>query len=265
MRLFCTKKDREAESAPKEKKRSGWDIINLLIAGILFCGCFFYIAVFEIEIYLLPACIVSNAILAFLHTLYREKKIPKLPVIIFRAIAVLSVILVIAAPYILFSFEYSKPMYPVKKYLYRGWQDCEYLPAALPEKCEDYRFITQGHAIAQDYHASSYLAFYTDKATLSEYEEYFSALGYALNDKQHIVGEDLDEYIDDLKAKGYDDQKIEYSIAADIYGIQGHVWQRIGKSYFGGIKDPKVYTSHYTSHYKGIVLDYETGLVIIWT
>lgn len=261
MRLFCTKKDREAQSAPKEKKRSVWDILNLLLAGILFCGCFFYIAVFEIEIFLAPACIVSNAILALLHGLYTKKKIPKLPVIIFRVIAVISLILVIAAPYILFSFEYSKPMYPVKKYLYRSSQSYEYLPAALPEKCEDYRFITQGQAIAQDYHASSYLAFYTDKATLSEYEEYFSALGYALYDKPYIVGEDMDEYIDDLKAKGYDDQKIEYSIAADIYGIQGHVWQRIGKSYFGGIKDPKVYTSHY----KGVVLDYETGLVIIWT
>lgn len=261
MKLFCTKKDPEAESAPKEKKRSVWDILNLLIAGVLFFGCFFYIAVFEIEIYLLPACFVSNAILGILHILHREKKLPKLPVIIFRVIAVLSLIPVIAAPYILFSFEYSKPMYPVKKYLYRSSQSYEYLPAALPEKCEDYRFITQGQAIAQDYHASSYLAFYTDKATLSEYEDYFSALGYELFDKPKIFVEDMDEYIDDLKASGYDDQEIEYSIASQIYCIPGHVWQKIGKSFSGGIKDPKVCTSHY----KGIVLDYETGLVIIWT
>ena len=50
------------------------------------------------------------------------------------------------------------------------------LPKHLPDVCNDYKFKTQLGGIGQDYHPSLYLMFYTDKATMEQYEKDFDAL-----------------------------------------------------------------------------------------
>ena len=141
-------------------------------------------------------------------------------------------------------------LYPLKRFLYTygvyGDESGIYealLPEQLPDACTGYRFRTQGSLIAQDYHASSYLTFYTDAATLDTYAAYYDSM-----DCERIqydpVGETDEEQFPHLSwfcgQMQLDQTMPEHSEQMTLY------W----------------FDSYYP---KGVLLDYDTGLVAVLT
>lgn len=141
-------------------------------------------------------------------------------------------------------------LYPLKRFLYTygvyGDRSGIYealLPEQLPDACTGYRFRTQGSLIAQDYHASSYLTFYTDVATLDTYAAYYDSM-----DCERIqyapAGETDEEQFPHLSwfcgQMQLDLSLPEHSEQMTLY------W----------------FDSYYP---KGVLLDYDTGLVAVLT
>lgn len=117
------------------------------------------------------------------------------------------------------------------------------LPEQLPDACTGYRFRTQGSLIAQDYHASSYLTFYTDAATLDTYAAYYDSM---------------------------DCERIQYAPAGETDEKQfPHLsWfcrqMRLDQTMPEHSEQMTLYW--FDSYYpKGVLLDYDTGLVAVLT
>ncbi|WP_139199792.1 hypothetical protein [Ruminococcus albus] len=97
------------------------------------------------------------------------------------------------------------------------------LPEKLPDKCEDYSFVTKGSILAQDYHASSCLMFRTDEETIKYYAEYYSLLC----DEIRVENDDSEEKIKGLdsflkQARISDESRRGEFDNAELYWIDGH-------------------------------------------
>ncbi|MDE7121726.1 MAG: hypothetical protein K2O42_06160, partial [Oscillospiraceae bacterium] len=113
-------------------------------------------------------------------------------------------------------------------------------PEKLPEVCEDYRIITQGSVLAQDYHAGIYLTFRTDDATIQAYQDRIESLD---SEKKFLDHSDPDFE----KIFGYSDY------ACQILGLEQD------------FSDSLVYLLHKSYYYsQGCILDEQTGTVIFW-
>lgn len=131
---------------------------------------------------------------------------------------------------VLLSFDHTKCMYNIKRldYTYGVFgKNAEYykklLPEKLPDKCEDYSFVTKGSILAQDYHASSCLMFRTDEETIKYYAEYYSLLC----DEIRVENDDSEEKIKGLdsflkQARISDESRRGEFDNAELYWIDGH-------------------------------------------
>lgn len=142
-------------------------------------------------------------------------------------------------------------LYSAKRFLYTygvyGADGCGYyqalLPERLPDPCTGYRFRTKGSLIAQDYHASSFLIFYTDAAALDAYAAYYGSM--------------------DCERIQYDPEgKTEEEQFPNLSWFCGQM--RLDQS---AAADPEHMVLYwFDDHYpKGVLLDHETGLVAILT
>ena len=112
--------------------------------------------------------------------------------------------------------------------------------------------------IAQDYHPSAYLMFYTDSDTLAEYEEFFNELpncekSYETESRTLSVGE-KGKYLN-----------ITY-ILPKAFPSHAFTWlDDMHKDIILDMRNTVVYSKTDTYYSRGCLLDYDSGLVVFWT
>lgn len=235
------------------KKRSPWRIANaivLLLHLVLPVWLFAWMYTPVISGILLPVMMICGLLPGVCSKLVKEFQKGKWLLVASRVLAVFAIAAFYTPLVVLRSAKEVQLLYPLKRFLYTygvygdgsGMYEAM-LPEQLPDACTGYRFRTQGSLIAQDYHASSYLTFYTDVATLEAYAAYYDSM-----DCERIqydpVGETDEEQFPHLSwfcgQMQLDQNLPEHSEQMTLY------WFDI----------------YYP---KGVLLDYDTGLVAVLT
>lgn len=232
----------------KSEHRIAYATINaiiLILSILLPFWIFAWMACYAIAGKCLLAALISNILLVIVYKFGAGKKI----LIPCRALAVVCTLSVYLPTILLSGFSQTKIFYPIKKYLYTqgvysGYSD-DLLPEKLPSTCEDYLFITQEGAVAQDYHASSYLVFHTDTETLKAYETKVRGLGSM---------QCSENYHDEETAE------TQYSVP-----VPRDVYDRLLPEHMDNLDYAVTYTYSTYSYSRGCMLNYESGLVIFWT
>ncbi|WP_139199794.1 hypothetical protein [Ruminococcus albus] len=158
-----------------------------------------------------------------------KKKLIKLNVCLLLWIAVLHI-----PGMVLFYFNDTKSMYNIKKadYVY-GVQGIneknkkitkKLLPEKLPEKCENYSYMTEG--VLTPYHATSCLVFRTDDETIEDYAEHYGVLCDEVRVKNEDNGEKktvFDEFLHKAEIMSdLDESRLAEFDNAEFYRIDGH-------------------------------------------
>lgn len=236
------------------EKETVWAGINSLIfCLLLFGGMIFLGYTYGITSALFDIGLPVNIALGLLYKLHIKYGHFRKIVIVLRIIAIIICMLSILAPIILMSFRHTEFMYPIKRFCY-GYGvyserfNNDILPENLPEKCDDYLFITRGSMVAQDYHADAYLIFHTDKKTLQEYDNHFKYVDDAERYIAHMP--DKEEYDDYLWLECPEE-------------FPKYVFQRLEPEHIHNFEKAVIYTipSYYS---KGCMLDYDSGLAVFW-
>lgn len=227
--------------------------LNVLIGFFLFLGSIVGVITIGISIVLFFIGIIVNLVLAFVYGNYKKNGRCRKAVITLRAISISIIMLAMLAPMIMMKFQNNKFIYPVKRFCYNYGNYSivknNILPSGLPEKCDDYLFITMGSFPAQDYHPSAYLVFHTDSGTISEYENYFESLENSERKVTHMP--DKEDYYDD-------DSRLKCPKE-----LPQHVFNRLKPQHIHDFKNSIIYTV--PSYYgKGCMLDYKSGLAVFW-
>lgn len=227
--------------------------LNILIGFFLFWVSIYGVITFGISIVLFFIGIIVNLVLALSYGIYKNHNRCRTAVIVLRAVSITILVLAVLAPMIMMKFQNNKFIYPVKRFCYNygnySMVKNNILPSGLPEKCDDYLFITQGSFPAQDYHPSAYLIFHTDSETLSEYENHFDSLYNAERKVTHMPDK-----------KDYDDDDSRLKCPKEL---PQHVFYRLEPEHIHNFEDSIIYTVH--SYYgKGCMLDYKSGLAVFW-
>jgi hypothetical protein len=131
------------------------------------------------------------------------------------------------------------------------------MPAALPAKHDDYYFRTEPAAIAQDYCPFAYLAFHTDKATLRTYEQ-------NLTGNPHLERRENPKYSEeDLERLSLNEDAVNAGY------LPLFVYHYVKEK--GGICDDLTHAVIYQGDNRGTwhcgsgaLINYETGLLIVW-
>ena len=229
------------------KKRSVYYWIN----GLLFfsCGGFaLYLPMMTnaISFPFVPVLIIWNLVLGAIYRKVRQADRGWKPFRVFQILTILVTAIFFMIPLSMFWFKDSKSMYSYKKYLYAKGvygdpAHCDpFLPEKLPETCRMYQIITQGSALAQDYHAGIYLTFRTDHATIQAYQDRIESLDSA---KKFVDCSDPEF-----------EKMLDYSdYACQILDVEQDLSHSL------------VYVLHTSYYYsQGCLLDEQTGTVIFW-
>ncbi len=234
-----------------------WVILNVLV--ILYSipiGGMMMIYACGITFPMLLPLSALHLVLVWLYRRYREKQKGKNALYIIRTITALFSLVFFLIPYSLCLFKDAPSAYPLKREVYYyGACSSDYchtlLPKSLPEICTDYKCITQGQMVAQDYHPSLYLMFRTTPEVLEQYTAKAEALGLK---KTEVPDAET------VRDSYFEEYQIEY--LPEYPGeLPGHVLTRLKPedSLYSSVK----YTS--SDYYdKGMIVQYETGLVIFW-
>lgn len=230
-----------------EKKKSGWQIVNSIILALhlvfpVWLMAWMYTS--AISGVLLIIAVVSALALGVVYKEVQRKQKGKKLLIAARVIAIGACVVYYLPMVVLMNFVETKWMYPLKRLDYTfgvyGGNAAYYqrlLPGTLPKVCEDYSFRTQGSMIAQDYHPSSYLMFHTDTVTLDEYAAYYETL-----DCSRIVNSE------------YTEGKFSWFCGQ----------MRMEKYFQDDLSNAVLYW--FGDYYpKGVLLNYDTGLVAVLT
>lgn len=247
--------DPEAYPEEKPKKQVTWRAVNLFVVllHILFpIGFFAGLYTLDISWILFLVALFANLILGAVSLSVRQQGTSRKLLHILRVIAIGSVVLYYVPFAAAVGFQETRWMYPVKRFVYAhgisGYGAV--LPKTLPKTCEGYFFRTEGQMIAQDYHPSAYLAFYTDPAELDGLAAAFGG--------ERIVTKTLDEMnpeereLQEMREFPNCPEEIPLFVvgrAKPTEDLNGAVIYRLHDSYYS----------------KGLVLDYDSGYVCYWT
>lgn len=237
------------KDSANEKKNNTWKSINVLITYLtILGGMMFLMYASGITIVLFEIGLPVNILLVLFYKIHKKYGRFGKTVILLRITAIIIFVSGILAPVTLLNFKHTKSMYPVKRFCYNyGVYNIEnFLPSDMPEKCDDYLFITKGSVPAQDYHADAYLIFHTDKNTLKKYEEHFNSVD---NAERHTANMPNQE---------------EYKILLKCpEELPRHVFGQLQPEHIHDFKNAVIYIvpSYYN---KGCMLDYESGLAVFW-
>ena len=167
-----------------------------------------------------------------------------------RAVLFLCIALIYVPTFVLWGVNEFKIMYNIKRYDYIhgvfGFRNqtvkrCKkVLPERLPEKCEDYSFVTRGALDDMYYRHHSCLIFRTDDETIESYAEYYRDL------------------CDEFESK-HIDQKRQKEWLKSFFKRS-----RIDENRREEFKDAEVYTID-TKIPRGVLLDKDSGYVVILT
>lgn len=196
---------------------------------------------------LLLIVIIMQLLLAIVYKCVKALNKGKVILTITRCLAIFSIIIYYIPMLILMNFTDNKSFYEIKRYdyiygVYGGYNNFdEIIPKELPIECNNYSFRTEGSMIAQDYHASSYLMFYTTKEQLDIYKTYYDSLNLTR----------FDNNTEDSESLNY---KKDW-----IYGQM-----RINESSESNSENIIIYWIK-NSYPAAILLNYDTGLVAVVT
>ncbi|MDE6834317.1 MAG: hypothetical protein K2J39_08775 [Ruminococcus sp.] len=237
------------KDSTNEIKDNKWNSINVLIVTLtMFGGIMFLMYTSGITTVLFKIGLPVNIVLVLLYKIHKKYGHLKIPVIVLRIIAIIIFVSGFIAPVILINFNYTKSMYPVKRFCYNyGVHNIgNFLPESMPEKCDDYLFITKGSIPAQDYHADAYLIFHTDKNTLKNYEEHFNSYEKAERHTAHMS----DKENSNLWLKCPEE-------------LPRHVFSQLQSEHIHDFEKAIIYKvpAYYS---KGCMLDYDSGLAVFW-
>ncbi|MDE7121725.1 MAG: hypothetical protein K2O42_06155 [Oscillospiraceae bacterium] len=230
------------------QKKFPWRAVNMLIGTLLFLNGFLFLVTFGFSTKMFVVNVILHIFLVYFYYKWLETGKFRKKVLVLRTFAILVTIIPCIAPFVLMNFSYSRIMYPVKEYLYCSNFDgsyYKYLPKKLPAVCEDYKFVTQGGMIAQDYHASAYLMFHTDTETMQKLEE----------DYKRLDGAKCVEITPITKYAYLPKHPEEFP---------GHVYSRLDDVHIHDFFDAIIYRIPFY-YDKGCILDYDSGLVVYWT
>ena len=201
---------------------------------------------FAISYYLFLITLFSSLLLGVIYKIVVKLQKGSIILYIARVITILCVVSFYIPMILLMNFSHTKQLYKLKRldYAYGVFGDnADYykqlLPDKLPSVCDDYSFRTRGSMVAQDYHASSYLMFHTDTATINLYAEYYSGLGCEVIANNHEDGIN---------------KKVEWFCG--LVRLQDYFQDNLDQSELYWFDD------HYP---KAVLLNRETGLVAILT
>jgi len=243
------------KDSAKETKDNIWNIINYLIVALtMLGGIMFLMYTSGITSVLFDIGLPVNIVLVLFYKIHKKYGRFGKTVILLRITAIIIFISGILAPITLLNFKHTKLMYPVKRFCYNyGVHNIEnFLPESMPEKCDDYLFITKGSMVAQDYHADAYLIFHTDKNTLKKYEEHFNSVDDAERHTAHMPNQEEKQFPD------------EYKILLKCPDeLPRHVFWELQPEHIHDFQNSIIYIvpSYYN---KGCMLDYDSGLAVFW-
>ena len=247
----------DPEAYPEEPPKKGipWRAINaavILPQIVLPVGLAVMIFTVGISWKLFLIALFANLILGAVSMWVRQQGTGRKLLHVMRVIAIGSVVLYYVPSTVGIGFTETRWMYPLKRFVYvhgiSGYG--EVLPEKLPQKCEGYFFRTEVQMIAQDYHPSSYLAFYTDPAELDRLAAEFGG--------RRTVTKTLDEMDDEER------ERLSYLDFPNCpEEIPPFVVGRVhpAEELHGAV----VYVRSDSYYSKGLVLDYDSGYVIYWT
>ena len=246
----------------KPKKLGFW-VANLIIGivSVIF-SCFiglWTLSVVGLFPYFFFVLLVLFILIPVFYRKNRKNGKFRLPMWLTRISFVLISLLYVFLPYIGSNFEHDEYFYIPKKLIYTygvyspNSSIDEMLPKHLPDECNDYKFKTQLGSIAQDYHPSVYLMFYTDKATMEQYEKNFDALSNVTEvsaecEKREFYSLDNTTF---YYPKNFPNHA--FSWLDDVH-----------RKRFVDMPNAKLYIAG-TYYTKGCLLDYDSGLVVYWT
>lgn len=247
--------DSEAYPEEPQKKEIPWRAINaaVILLHIVFpIGLFAGIYTIGSSGILFWIALFANLILGAVSKSAGQQGTRRKLLPIMRVIAIGSIVLFYVPFVIMTGFQHSKWLYPVKRHIYGGY--ARSLPEQLPEICEAYFYLTEGQMIAQDYHASSYLAFYTDTATL---DRYAASFGGERIDTPRV--EEMTE--EEQAARSYSDYpNCPGALPEFVIGRVKPTEELNGAVIF------RRHESNSMAYYgPGLLLDYDSGYVIFWT
>ncbi len=242
-------------------------IVSLYLFSLFFGGMFFILATsgisfplsfFGIIIYVLGCCLFY--VKSQYNYVYRKI------LNICRIVGISMMLIAYVCPVVATKYDTDKVMYPVKRYIYTHGvksSDCSILPKYLYNDASDYYFRTEVSVPAQDYRPYSYLAFHTSEENLKKYEEKIRQNpDYTYNKNVPLDEEEYQEILEK-----YPDEDKWWVNRPEKLPI--HVYQRLYKD--AGITDNLdnsiIYTGHDSStwnSYSGALINYETGLLLVW-
>lgn len=244
-------------------KKSGWWIVNLVI-GIISVPCSCFILLWSLSVaglfpYFFIVLLILFILIPVFSIINRKSGICRIALWTVRIAFVLTAALYAFIPFVGMSFEHIKIFYVPKKLIYTygvyspPYTITEMLPKHLPDECRSYKFKTELGSIAQDYHPSVYLMFYTDKATMEQYEKDFDALSNVTEvsaecEKREFYSLDNTTF---YYPKNFPDHA--FSWLDDVH-----------RKDFVDMPNAKLYIAG-TYYTKGCLLDYDSGLVVYWT
>ena len=256
-----------------EKKVSNYSIFDKvvitlsLLSFVLLGGAFLLILTFGISFPLFTFGIAVYILgCNFLYIRSRYNFVYKRILNAIRIIGIAMILIAYGCPLICINFEGSSIMYPVKKFIYtHGVKSCSdgILPVFLYGDISDYYFRTEGSFPAQDYTPFAYLAFHTSEENLKKYEEklrenpdYEYSKNVSLNEEEYQA--ELEKYEEKYKWEAGCPQKMPQHVYQRLYESAG-ITDNLDNSVLYVVKNTKASKS-----YKGALINYETGLIVIW-
>ena len=249
-------------------KRSGWLIVNIIIAVISVCLSL-YLFVWTLSVcglfpYFFIVLLVLFILIPVFYRIHRKNGKCLVALWIVRIAFVLCIALYAVLPFIGIRYEHDKNFYVLKKFIYNNGvyippsDISEMLPKHLPDDCREYKYKTQLGSIAQDYHPSEYLMFYTDSETISDYERHFNELPNCVRSDETVshmrMVKEGDKYVEKtyLEPKYFPDHA--FSWLDDVH-----------REEFLDMRNAAVYRRTDTYYTNGCLIDYDSGLVVFWT
>lgn len=238
-----------------DTKHSTLSSINVLIVFMAMpFGLMFVMYTSGIANILIEVGFWVNIVLVLFYKIYKKYGRFRKTVILLRTTAIIIFVSGLLAPVVLLNFKHTKSMYPIKRFCYNyGVHPIEnFLPDSMPEKCDDYLFITKGSVPAQDYHADAYLIFHTDRNTLKNYENHFDSMNDAERQTAHMPNQEEKQFPD------------EYEILLKCpEELPRHIFGQLQSEHIHDFKNAIIYIV--PSYYgKGCMLDYDSGLAVFW-
>lgn len=205
-----------------------------------------------------PAMVICLGVVPLCFNLYAKTRKFKWLLHTARTAGIALLAGIVLAPVVCIHFERVPLLYPVKRLVFTQGVSSRpignvILPYWLPAQYTDYYFYTEPSLVAQDYTPVAYLFLHTDEATLRTYEEKLRGSAH-LERKENCA---------------YTPEKLEQNESLLYQNLPRFVYYKLTD--IAGITDDLSHAIVYQSDNgytwyvgSGTLINYETGLLVVW-